>query len=65
MMTVYGKGLTVLRCKQPLDALAELVRAAKGKRRCALHECMLWVTAQYVTTGTRKGLQCWDMRRNP
>ena len=34
VMTTYGKTLNVLRRKQPLDALAELVRAAKGMCGC-------------------------------
>lgn len=35
-MTTYGKTLNMLRRKQPLDALAELVRAAKGTCGCNL-----------------------------
>ena len=35
VMTACGQDLSVLRRKQPLDALAELVRAAKGKPCCA------------------------------
>ena len=47
VMKAYGQNFTVLRRKQLLNALAELVKTAKGMRQWGVHP-MLCVPAPYL-----------------